>query len=79
MFHNDWTLLKIAEEQRRDLMQQLEHDRLVRQAKLMSHPHRHTLYHALDWIGRQLVRWGERLQARHALSHHQALTHTPGG
>ena len=79
MFHNDWVLLKIAEEQRRDLMRQLEHDRLIRQAELANHPHRHALYHVLDWAGRQLVRWGERLQARHAMYHRQALTHTTRG
>ena len=79
MFHNDWVLLKIAEEQRRDLMRQLERDRLIREAELANPPHRHTLYHVLDWMGRQLVRWGEGLQARHAMYHRQALTHTTRG
>jgi hypothetical protein len=79
MFHNDWVLLKLAEERRRDLLRQLERDRLAREAE-SSHPQRgHTVYHALDWAGRQLVRWGERLQARHAMVHRQALTHTTGG
>jgi hypothetical protein len=79
MFHNDWTLLQLAKERERDLMRELEHDRLIRQAELVNHPHRHTLYHVLDWAGRQLIRWGERLQARHTVVHHQALTHTTGG
>jgi hypothetical protein len=79
MFHNSWTLMKIAEEQRRDLMRQLEHDRLVREAESANYPHRHTRYHVLDWVGRQLVHWGERLQARHARYHRQALTHMTGG
>jgi hypothetical protein len=35
------------------------------------------LYHVLDWVGRQLVRWGERLQARHAMYHRQSLTVSP--
>jgi len=77
--NNDRAQLKIAEEQRHDLMRQLEHDRLIREAELISYPHRHTLYHVLDWVGRQLVRWGERLQARHAMVHRQVLTHTTGG
>ena len=79
MFHNYWTLLQLAKERERDLMRELEHDRLVRQAELMNHRQRHTLYHVLYWVGRQLVRWGERLQARHAMVHRQALTHTTGG
>ena len=79
MYQNDWMLSKIAEERRRDLMQQLERDRLVREAEAANHPHRHMLYHVLDWVGRQLVRWGERLQARHAMYHRQTLTHTTGG
>ena len=79
MLHNDWSLLQLAKERERDLMRELEHDRLVRQAELMNHRQWHTLYHVLDWVGRQLVRWGERLQARHAMYHGQALTHTPRG
>jgi serine/threonine protein phosphatase PrpC len=79
MYQNDWMLSKIAEERRHDLMRQLEHDRLVREAELARHPQRHMLSHMLDWVGRQLVRWGERLQARHAMHHRQALTHTTGG
>jgi len=79
MFHNDWTLLQLAKERERDLMREHEHDRLIRQAELVNHPHRHTLYDVLDWVGRQLVRWGERLQVRHAMVHHRALTHTTGG
>jgi hypothetical protein len=79
MYQNDWMLLKIAEERQRDLMRQLERDRLIRQADLVNRPHRHTLYHVLDWMGRHMVRWGERLQARHAMHHRQALTHTTGG
>ncbi len=78
MFYNDWVLLKIAEEQRHDLMRQLERKRLMRQAELANHAQRHMVYHVLDWVGRQLVRWGERLQAQHAMYHRQTLTHTTG-
>jgi hypothetical protein len=79
MYHNDYLLLKLAEERQRDLMRQLEHDRLIREAELSSHPHQHMVYHMSDWAGRQLVRWGERLQARHATYHRQKLNHTLGG
>jgi hypothetical protein len=60
MFHNDWSLLQLAKERERDIVRKLEHNRLVREAELTSRPHRHTVYHVLDWVGRQLVRWGER-------------------
>ncbi len=79
MFQNDWVLLKLAQERRRDLMRQLERDRLIRQAELEAPQHRHMLYHVLDWTGRQLIRWGEGLQARHALYHRQPTTHTTRG
>ncbi len=79
MLENDWMLLRLAQERRRDLMRQLERDRLIRQAKLIPQPHGHMLYHILDWMGQQLVRWGERLQARHAIYHRQTLIHTTRG
>lgn len=79
MFYNEWMLSQLAKEHRRDLMQRLEHDRLIHEAERANHPQRHTLYHALDWAGRQLVRWGERLQARHAMYHRQTVTRTIGG
>ena len=79
MYHNDYLLLKLAEERQRDLGRQLELDRLIRKAESANHPQRHMVYHMLDWVGRQLVRWGERLQARHAMVHRQALTHTTRG
>ncbi len=78
MIHNDWVLLKLAEERRRDLMRQIEHDRLIQQAAFANHPRRHTMYHVLDWAGRLLVRWGEHLQARHAMYHRQEMAHTTG-
>jgi hypothetical protein len=78
MYQNDWMLSKLAEERRRDLMRQLERDRLVRQVKSVNHPRRHMVYHVLDWVGRQLVHWGERLQAQHAWYHQQTLNHTLG-
>ena len=79
MYHNDYQLLKLAEERQRDLMRQLEHDRLIREAEFASQLQRHMMSHVLDWAGRQLVRWGERLQVRHAMYHRQAPTRTLGG
>jgi hypothetical protein len=72
-------LARLMEERQRDLLRELERDRLVREAQSMNHPHRHTLYHALDWMGRRLIRWGERLQAPHAMHHRQTLNHNVGG
>jgi hypothetical protein len=79
MYPNDYLLLKLAEERQRDLMRQVERDRLIHEARRANHPQRHTIYHALDWVGRQMIRGGERLQARHAVYHHQTLTRTLGG
>jgi hypothetical protein len=79
MLHHDWMLSRLAEEHRRDLMRQSEQDRLVRLADFDGHQHGHTIYHALDLVGRQLIVLGERLCARHALAHSQSLTHTTGG
>ena len=79
MYQHDWVELQLAKERERDLMRRLEHAQLIREAESSSHRHRHRLYHVMDWVGRLLVRWGERLQASHAMHHHQALTHTTGG
>jgi hypothetical protein len=78
MYQNDWMLARLAAERQRDLVRQLEHDRLVRQAELAIHSQRHTMYHMLAWTGRQLVRWGERLQAPHARHHQRAQPHPWG-
>jgi hypothetical protein len=37
------------------------------------------VYHVLDWVGRQMIRWGERLQARHTMYHRQTLNHNVEG
>jgi hypothetical protein len=79
MYYHDWILLELAKERERDLVRKLEHDQLIREAELINQQHGHKYYHMLDWLGRQLVHWGERLQARHALYHRQVLTHTIGG
>ncbi len=79
MLGNDWVLLKLAQERHRDLLRQLERDRLIRQAELTPQPHGHMVYHIMDGMGRHLIRWGERLQAQHAMHHRQGLIHTTRG
>jgi hypothetical protein len=79
MFQNDWMLQRLAQERRNDLMQQLAHARLIGGTKSIGREPGHTWYHALDWIGGQLIRQGERLQTRHALYHAQSLTHITRG
>ena len=74
MYHHDWILWKIAEERRQDLIREIAHGRLIREAEAINHQDRHRMYHVLDWVGRQMIRWGEGLQARHAMYHRQALT-----
>ena len=74
MYHNDWVALQLAREREHDLVRKLEHQRLIKLAEASNHDRGHRLYHVLDWVGRQLVRWGERLQARHAMYHRQSLT-----
>ena len=78
MLHHDWMLSQLAEERRRDLMRQSEQDRLARLADPVRHQRGHTIYHALDLVGRRLIALGERLCARHALYHTQSLAHTTG-
>lgn len=79
MYQNDWMLSKFAEERQRDLVRRVEHDRLIREARQATYPRQHMVYHLFAWVGRHLVRWGERLQAQHARYHQQALNHTLGG
>jgi hypothetical protein len=79
MYQNDWMLSKFIEERQRDLGRQLELDRLIREAESANHPQRHIVYHVLDWVGRQMIRWGERLQARHTMYHRQTLNHNVEG
>jgi hypothetical protein len=79
MLQHDWILSQLAEERRRDLLRQSEQDRLARLADSSRHQRGHTIYHALDLVGRQLIALGERLCARHASYHIQSLTHSTRG
>ncbi len=54
-----------AEERRKDMLREAEHDRLVRLAR-PARPRRARFYgRALAWMGRQLIAWGRRLQERY--------------
>jgi len=79
MLHHDWMLSRLAEEHRQELMRQSEQDRLALLADSGRHQHGHTIYHALDLVGRQLITLGERLCARHASYHTHSLTHITRG
>jgi hypothetical protein len=79
MFENDWILQQLAQQRRTDLLRQIERERLIREFQSSAQKHGHTWYHPLDWIGGQMIRWGERLQTRHALYHTQSLTHITRG
>jgi len=65
MFQNDWMLSKLAEERRRDLMRDLEHDRLARLARSTRKRRGRRLDGVFDGLGRLLITLGSRLQARH--------------
>jgi hypothetical protein len=79
MYYDDWVLAQLAQERRRDLMRQLEDDRLVRLANSGRPQRGHSIYHVLDLIGRRLIVLGERLCARHAASHERSLLRTSQG
>ena len=79
MVQHDWLLWQLAQEHRRDLMRQAEQERLARLADPVRHQRGHTIYHALDLVGRQLIALGEHLCARHAAIHAQTLSHTSRG
>ena len=89
MYYNDWFLAKMAEEQRRELMRNLEHDRLVRLAQSTSTP-RGNFARVSNGLGQLLIKSGGRLQAGMALLYVAAVhvtyharskphTHTHGG
>lgn len=75
MFYNDWVLLRLAEERRRDLMQQLEQEKVARLARSVRRPRERWLYRALDQIGQELVVIGEHLQSRHKAAMTAAALH----
>jgi len=79
VYLNDWMLEQLAQERRRDMMRQIEHDRLVKQVTSSQTERGHKFYHILDWAGRQFITVGGRLEARHAAYHRQSIIHISGG
>ncbi len=79
MFHHDWIVSRLAEEQRRDALRQAEQSRKAKHAKPPQAAHQHAFYHALDWTGRRLVKVGEQLQEQHAARHYSSLIHISRG
>ena len=65
MFPNDWMQQRLAQEHRRELLQQADQERLVR--RITAEPNGPILstYRMRDWLGRQLVVAGQRLQSNH--------------
>jgi hypothetical protein len=63
MFHNDWTLLRLARERRNELVRQADQERLAR--RIGRKPDRVGCWFArsLDWLGWQLIMIGRRKQA----------------
>lgn len=55
--------LQIAEEHYKDLLKEAEMERLIHPSPRQVHPPERGLYR----LGRQLVVWGYRLQARYSL------------
>lgn len=79
MFHHDWIVSQLAQERRRDALQQAEQSRRAKHAKTSRVVHRHVFYHVLDWTGRRMVNVGGQLQERHAARHQPSLSHTSRG
>ncbi len=75
MIQHDWLLERLAQEHRTELMRHSENERLLRTDHASAQQHGHAWYHVLNWAGGQLIHWGERLQARHALYHQHTLNH----
>ncbi len=79
MDHHDWILWQLTQEHRRDLLRRAEQERLARLVSASRPQHGHSAYHALDRLGRQLIVWGEQLQARHAAIHTRSPLRTSRG
>ena len=89
MFHQDWILWQLAQERQRDLMRELEHDRLVRLARSARKRHGRRFDGVLNGLGQLLITLGGRLQAGHkallddtelrAAHRARSTIHTQGG
>jgi len=60
-----WYDVLVHQERNKDLLREAEHYRFVRRALAGRERHDHFYCRALIWLGRRLVAWGVRLQARH--------------
>ena len=61
---NSWIDYIVKQEQHRDLLRAAEQERLVR-AALAGRPKRTRVFGPpLVWLGKRLIAWGRRLQAR---------------
>lgn len=58
-------LAMIAEQHRKDLMQQAEQDRLIKQIRVVGKRPAPIYRHTLAAVGRRLSGWGDQLQARY--------------
>ena len=79
MHRHGWIVWQLTQEHRRDLWREAEQERLARQTGSPYVQRGHSLYHVLDRLGRQLIVWGEHLQARHAAVHTHSMIHTSRG
>jgi hypothetical protein len=70
MFYNDWTIKRLADEHRRDLLCQAESERFAREC--VPQPHRWKYW--LSWLGQQLIITGQRLQEHHKAAVTMAAT-----
>lgn len=59
MFHNDWTARQLARDRQRELLREASQERLARQARRKAGRRSGRL---TNWLGRQLIAAGRRLQ-----------------
>ena len=65
MFQNDWMQQRLAQEHRRGLLQQADRERLVQRMTARPNRPRLSTYRMREWLGRQLIMAGQRLQSNH--------------
>ncbi len=60
-----WQIWRLAEIHRDELLKEANQERSARQALAGQIKHDHFYCRVMVWLGRHLVAWGLRLQARH--------------
>ena len=63
-----WSNVLVHQERRRELLREADEERLARQALAGRGGRRRFYCRALIWLGRRLVAWGYRLQARYGVA-----------